>query len=127
MLEPFNISAKRLFGMYNPIHEMWPDMEPDVFIDYQKDGKDGYFVFGYDSSDPQPTELIAIIYRDKAIRILAANKYPPHIERVRKNEWVVMFNNYTIMKQTIFVDVTLDDALCSAINYIIDIQGKRKK
>jgi hypothetical protein len=66
----FNLNAYQLHSIYRTLHSTFPEVEPDIFIDYQIiDGKP-QFAFGYDSNDPVPTPLVAVIYREKILRYL---------------------------------------------------------
>lgn len=116
MLDKFKLSPSSLAKLYLPIHKAYYKFEPDIFIDYHENAN--RFVFGYDSNEAIPTELAAIIFREKIIRILADSGFPPHIEK-NGTDWIIMFTNYDIMKQTVFSDSTIDHALTDACKYLL--------
>lgn len=66
----FTLTASDIHTIYRQIHRIYPMVEPDIFIDYQVLDKKQRFVFGYDSDEPVPPELVAIIYREKIIRYI---------------------------------------------------------
>lgn len=66
----FKLNAYQLHSIYKLLHDTYPEVEPDIFIDYQIINGKPQFAFGYDSNEPVPPELVAIIYREKILRYL---------------------------------------------------------
>lgn len=121
MKESFVLTNKEVHDLWWGLYDLWPDLEPDIFIDYQNtEGKDR-FVFGYDSDEPVPGELVAIICREKAIRVLASRGFPPTPEKI-KNEWYLFFKNFSLLKKTIVKNPIYDCALVEACKLIVSVK-----
>lgn len=67
----FTLTAYQLHSIYRSLHDAFPEVEPDIFIDYQILNGKPQFAFGYDSNEPIPVPLVSVIYREKILRYLS--------------------------------------------------------
>lgn len=126
MKEPFTISNKDLYDLWWGLYAKWPELEPDIFIDYQNSNGLDQFVFGYDSNEPIPGELVSIICREKAQRFIASHGFPPNPQKI-KNEWFLFFENFNVMRKTIIKNPILDYAIVEACRVILDAKEANVK